>query len=568
MNNHKRFLCAVLPILALSLLVGCNKKRPEDSSGSNEPKPLEVGDTVREWKSSDDLEEAPLGCANKNNTVEIVYDFGNEDECSLKYEVQNSTSKAYAGSDVLETPYFTEDDAKNGDIISLFVYVPSDSDIASLELQALPISMNDDKEIKKHNVSFDETNKAQWLRLVVTFNTLETLGAIRLNYKVATGATSAVFYVDDINITYGVETKITGYEYKDESLCRAYEDYFKIGCCMSSQMLRNTELRRIAKDNFNSLTAENEAKPEQTLDQKACKALPKDSEYNEITDVAITIEPFEKIYNFCEANHIKVRHHTFVWYSQVPDWFFKKGYTGSSNVSKDVMLKRMENLIKNTLEQVNNRWPGLVYAIDVVNEAVENHSIRNNNNLWYTVVGKDFVYHAFKYAREYALEGQKLFYNDWSYDNDKQNLTYALDTLLKQAFQEGLIDGVGIQGHKGIGENMDIVTDDAKAIQKKAKDLGIELECQITELDLTISGTSEYAKQKTAYKNLMTKFLKGNESGEMNITAVVLWGIDDANSWRRGQHALLFGDNYVKKPSYYGFLEALESVQSAEEVSE
>ena len=233
-----------------------------------------------------------------------------------------------------------------------------------------------------------------------------------------------------------------------------------------------------------------EHQPERILDQEACQELAKSDE----SAVAITCAPFEKIYDFCEANHIKVRHHTFVWYSQVPEWFFKKGYNNSgSNVSKDVMLKRMENFIKITLETINNRWPGLVYAIDVANEAVENHTIRNNNNMWYTVIGKDFVYYAFKYARQYAAEGQKLYYNDWSYDNDAQNLTYALNTLLTPIINEGLIDGVGIQGHKGINENMDIVLNDAKQIFKKG------LECQITEFDLTISGTSEYTKQKTEY---------------------------------------------------------------------
>ena len=560
MNNKKRLLCALTPILALSFLVGCNKNKPQEDS-SSEPKPIEIGDTVKEWKSDKDLDEVPLGCADKNSQATIVGDFGNEDQSALRYDAYYSSKNGYVGSDVLEEPYFTEDDAKNGDIISLSVFVGENSNVASLQLEVFPISMNNS--LKSDLLTINETTVNNWHRLVVSFDTLETLGAIRLNYKVVSSSTYCTFFVDDINIVYGAETVKTDYEYKDESLYQAYEDYFKIGCCMSGQMLQNTELRKIAKNDFNSLTAENEGKPERILDQKGCQAL---AQAGDEGAVAITIEPFRKLYNFCEANHIKVRHHTFVWYSQVPNWFFKKGYNDNAqNVSQEVMLQRMENLIKNTLTEINNRWPGLIYAIDVVNEAIENHTIRNNNNMWYTVVGKDFVYYAFKYARQYAAEGQKLFYNDWCYDNDAQNLTYGLNTLLTRVFQEGLIDGVGIQGHKGIGENMDIVINDAKNIQKKAKALGIELECQITELDLTISGTSEYAKQKTAYKNLMTKLLNGNKSGEMNITAVVVWGIDDAHSWRRGQHALLFTDNFAKKPAYYGFLEAAQAMKPAEE---
>ena len=554
MNYKKRLLCAVIPFLTASFLLGCNKNKEPESS---EPKPLEIGDTVKEWKSTKDFDGVPLDNASKNSLSNIVDDFGNEDNCSLRYDVLYASKTAYIGSDVLVTPYFTEDDAKNGDIISLYTYVPNDSNVASLQLEVLPISMNNG--LKSDLLTVNESNVETWVRLMVSFDTLETLGAIRLNYKVVDSSKAATFYVDDINITLGAETVKTGYEYKDESLYKTYENYFKVGCCMSAQMLQNTELRKIAKHNFNSITAENEGKPERTLDQKACQELAKTDD----SLVAVTMEPFEKIYDFCEANHIKVRHHTFVWYSQVPSWFFKKGYKDNgANVSKEVMLQRMENFIKITLEGINNRWPGLVYAIDVANEAVENHTIRNSNNMWYTVIGKDFVYYAFKYARMYAKEDQKLYYNDWSYDNDAQNLTYALNTLLTPIINEGLIDGVGIQGHKGIGENMDIILNDAKQICKKG------LACQITEFDLTISGTSEYNKQKTAVKNLITKILKGNLEGTMNVDAFVVWGIDDANSWRRGQHALLFTDKYAKKPAYYGFLEAIQSVQPAEEVAE
>ena len=555
MNYKKRLLCAVIPFLTASLLLGCNKSKQPESS---EPKPLEIGDTVKEWKSSEDYEEAPLGTANKNSQSEIVNDFGNNDKSSIRYDVMYETKKAYIGSDLLETPYFTEDDAKNGDIISLYVYVPDyESNIVTLQLEVFPISM--EKSIKSEMLNLGTHNCSTWIRLAVSFDTLETLGAIRLNYSVGDTSSPALFYVDDINITLGAETVKTGYEYNDESLYQTYQDYFKVGCCMSAEMLQNTELRKIAKHNFNSITAENEGKPERILDQKACQQLAKTDE----TAVAITSKPFEKIYDFCEANHIKVRHHTFVWYSQVPNWFFKKNYSDNgSNVSKEVMLGRLENFIKITLETINNRWPGLVYAIDVANEAVENHGIRNNNNMWYTVLGKDFVYYAFKYARQYATEDQKLYYNDWSYDNDTQNLTYALNTLLKPVIDEGLVDGVGIQGHKGIGENMDIVINDIKAIRKK------NLDCQITEFDLTISGTSEYTKQKTAIKSLINKILKGNMDGTMNVDAFVVWGIDDEHSWRRNQHALLFTGKLAKKPAYYGFLEAIQSVKPAEEAAE
>ena len=320
---------------------------------------------------------------------------------------------------------------QNGDIISLFVYVPENSNLTSLQMEVFPISMNNS--LKSNLLTVTDDNINTWIRLMVSFDTLETLGAIRLNYKVANDGYTAGFYVDDINITLGEETVKTEYQYNDESLYKTYEDYFKVGTCMSNQMMRNTEFRRILKDNFNSVTAENEGKPQYILDQETSQQLAKSDE----TQVAITTAPFEKMYSYCEANHIKVRHHTLVWFDQTPQWFFRKGYTDrGAVVSKEIMLQRMENFIKNVFETLNNRWPGLVYAVDVANEAVQNGQVRKtdnngaNPNYWYQTIGGDFVYYAFKYSRQYAAEGQALYYNDYAYDYETSNCKFAVNTLL------------------------------------------------------------------------------------------------------------------------------------------
>ena len=563
MNYKKRLLCAVIPFLTASLLLGCKKgNQPEESK---EPKPLEIGDTVKEWTSSKDSNELPLGMANKNSQGEIVNDFGHEDNSALKYEVAYTAKEAYLGSDLLEKPYFTEDDAKNGDIISLFVYVPENSNLTSLQMEVFPISMNNS--LKSNLLTVADDNINTWIRLMVSFDTLETLGAIRLNYKVTNDGYTAGFYVDDINITLGEETVKTEYQYNDESLYKTYEDYFKVGTCMSNQMMRNTEFRRILKDNFNSVTAENEGKPQYILDQEASQQLAKSDE----TQVAITTAPFEKMYSYCEANHIKVRHHTLVWFDQTPQWFFRKGYTDrGAVVSKEIMLQRMENFIKNVFETLNNRWPGLVYAVDVANEAVQNGQVRKtdnngaNPNYWYQTIGGDFVYYAFKYSRQYAAEGQALYYNDYAYDYETSNCRFAVNTLLKQAIEENLIDGVGIQTHLSTDAKVDNIITDAKMIHEKG------LACQLTEIDVTTSGNSKtiFNNQGTYYKNLVTKVLKANQEGQTNINALILWGITDNNSWRRGQYPLLFNDNYGKKPAYYGFLDAIESVRPVEQGQE
>lgn len=554
MKNNKFFLMTVSTILLTVSLAACGGSNSSHEQSSS--RPLEIGDTVREWTSPDDLEELPIDvCAETNigaGEGQIVDDFGNEDDDSLYFEaIVGTGGEGYVGSDILKTPYFKEEDAKNGDIVSLYFYAPVDSNLASLQLSVLPSSMNN--AIKSDLKTIDEETEDRWIRLMISFDTLETFGAIRLLYKVVDTNLSACFYVDDINITLGEETVVTNYEYLGESLYETYEDYFKIGTCLSSRTLNNTKIRQLTKDNFNSITAENEGKPEQILDQTACQALLGEDP----SGVAIKITPFEKIYDFAEANHIGVRHHTFVWYSQTPAWFFNTNYQQSgTKANAALMLQRMENFIKVTLETINERWPGLVYAIDVSNEAIENGGVRTNNNNWYSTVGSDFVYHAFEYASLYKDEEQKLYYNDFSFDYNSSNCEFAVNTLLKDAIDEGLIDGVGIQGHvdstnTGVMENL---MTDARMIKAKG------LECQITELDITVNGnnTTNLDTQKNAYKDLMTKILTNNESGETNIDAVILWGTTDNTSWKSGQYPLIFDNNYGKKPAYYGMLEALD----------
>ena len=576
MKLNKLFLAAVLPTMAISLLAGCNAKEsssviPESKESSipipltyssseeeeEEDIPLEIGDTVKEWTSVDDFEKVPLDLPGSTNagtgTSEIVDDFGSTDDYSLRYELMvGNNDQGYISSDALEDPYFLEADAKNGDIISLWYYVPAESNVASLQLSVMPISGNNP--FNSDVATITEEKEDKWIRLVVSFDTLETLGSIRVIYKAVDPNKDLTFYLDDINIELGAETVETGYEYKDESLYQAFEDYFTVGTCMSANYTRNTKFRQIIKDNFNSVTAENEAKPDSTLDQAACQELAKNDE----TAVAISTKSFERIYDWAEANHIKVRHHTFVWHQQTPGWFFNKGYQNNGQqVSREVMIARLNNFLKVTIETLDDRWPGLVYALDVVNEAIEEVGQMRRGN-WMNTVGEDYIYQAFKAADKYKMDYQEVYYNDYAFDQIEwggiERCQWAVDELLKKAIDENLIDGIGIQAHIEKPEYADAVIEDAKII------CAAGIKCQITELDINISGNneSEFEKQKELYKKIVKAVLEGNDDGTMDVNAIIIWGVTDDTSWHRSNYPLMFDSNYAKKPSYYGFMEAME----------
>ena len=567
MKNNKSFLYAVLSLLSISSLVACGGSKNNSSNNSNSGKPqeeeekeLEIGDTVKEWVSSIDYDKLPFDVPEGGTgTRMVVKDFGHEDQESLHYNVKSSSG--YLTTEVGE-PYFSEFDAKNGDAISLYVYVPANSNLSSLELELRSISYGGSSDtLKGTKLEVNEEKQEKWIRLEGSYDSLYNLSAIRLNFVPINSNQEVEFFVDDINITLGEETVETEYKYNDESLYKTYEDYFIVGTELSANTVRHSEFRRITKHNFNSVTAENEAKPNSTLDQTKCQELAKTDE----TAVAITVEPFEKIYDWCEAAHIKVRHHTFVWHDQTPSWFFNKGYQNNGQqVTREVMLGRLNNFFKATIEALDERWPELVYALDVVNEAIpEENEVRESN--WYKTIGEDYIYQAFVAANRYKTDYMDLYYNDYSFEQSQwggpKRLTAAVNNekLLKKAIDEGILDGIGIQSHCTDYNNysdVDAILENIKTVYNAG------VKCQITELDINCNGSSEFeTKQKEAFSRLIKGIIRDMDEGKADVNAVILWGITDDTSWHRSNYPLLFNADFSKKPAYYSFLEALSEVE-------
>lgn len=571
MKNNKSLFYAVLSLLSITSLIACGgnpNNRSNNSSGEGDYEPdideereLEIGDTVKEWVSRDDYSVLPLDVPEGGTgTREIVNNFGHEDQESLHFSVKSNSG--YLTTEVSK-PYFSEFDAKNGDIISLYVFVPANSNLESLELELNSISNGDT--IKGTKLQVTEEKQEKWIRLEGSYDTLNNLRSIRVNFVPVDSNQEVEFYVDNINITLGEETVQTGYEYKDESLCKTYEDHFIVGNILSRDTLQNSEYRRIIKDNFNSITCENEAKPQSVLDQSASQALV--TKTGDERQVAITVDQFEKIYDWCEASHIKVRHHTFVWHQQTPEWFFKKGYSNNGEyVSKQIMLGRLDNFFKVMINTLDERWPELVYALDVVNEAIEEVGQIRQSGHWKDIIGEDFIYQAFVAANRHRLDYMDLYYNDYAFDQEEwggvERCRWACGTLLRDAIDEGLIDGIGIQSHIDKPEYADAVIEDAKIIHAAG------LKCQITELDIACGGQSDFENQKQLFRKIVGNVLEGNENGTMDVNAIIVWGITDNKSWHSNTSPLMFNADFSKKPAYYGFLDTLDEYLNGATFSE
>lgn len=337
-----------------------------------------------------------------------------------------------------------------------------------------------------------------------------------------------------------------------KTLKEAFDGDFKVGVATTSGYLSDEDRAAQIKEDFNSITMENEMKPESLLDWEG-------SEKSKDGMPAIKEETLGKALKAAQEAGIPLRGHTLVWHSQTPEWFFSKKYDPSKGyVDKATMKKRMESYIKQVLTYCKENYPGVVYAWDVVNEAVGDDGDYRTESMWYETYG-DFSYitDAFTFARKYAEEGTKLFLNDYNeYMAQKRDLLYAKVVELHDA---GILDGVGMQSHW----DMDFPSVDLfeTALEKYASIDGIEI--QLTEIDMHNNDDSEEGLKKQAdrYKEFFDVITKMKREGKANITSVTFWGLKDGESWLSGtkgetSYPLLFTDDMEKKPCYDSILEA------------
>ena len=303
------------------------------------------------------------------------------------------------------------------------------------------------------------------------------------------------------------------------SLKKVYEPYFKVGTSVSAKDIRSKKARVELKKHYNSFTCENDMKPMYFLNQEENQKDPK--KYN--TAPAMRFDVPKPYLDFAKENGIQMRGHVLVWHGQTPFWFFRENYSDDWEAplaDRETMLARMEHYIKEVLNFVQTEYPGVIYAWDVVNEAMEeNEEDGYRKSFWYKTIGPDFIQHAFRLARKYAAEGVSLFYNDYNTFIPKKR-DFICDLILKPLTEEGLIDGMGMQSHMIIGDTN--LWDFEKSLHTYG---AFGLEVQLTELDIHNTDNSDYGNQQLAqwYGRLYTMLIKAKKEGKANVTNVTIW---------------------------------------------
>ena len=429
-------------------------------------------------------------------------------------------------------------------------------------------------------------SKDEWRQISGSFTANWTGDLTELQFKVADETCKNSFYVDELSVTQNnadlsIEKDIPSL--KDYFISKNSKYDFKVGGALTADILTNENKMQLVQKHYNSVTAGNEMKPDYII-----KGINADGSLKlDFTIPDTTLDVFWK-YNQGKdvKDQIHIRGHVLCWHSQTPEFFFKD--KDGKLLNKEEMNKRLEEYIQKVLAHVQEKYPGLVYCWDVVNEAInpadgEAGGLRTANNgvetFYHQIYGSsnEYIINAFRYANKYADKSVKLFYNDFGEtEPEKVKCISNLADAVKAA--EGTrIDGIGMQSHysvesPGANELYNAITTYGKHVD----------EVQVTELDLLASKSydgsaaqkeAEQTKEAYRYKEIIDTILKAKDEG-VNITALVFWGVSDDDSWllspefSQGRHnmPLLFDENLKAKPAFWGITDPSRLLPNINEV--
>ena len=396
------------------------------------------------------------------------------------------------------------------------------------------------------------------------------------------------------------------------------------GTAIMSSEISDDTLMALVKKHFNAVTFGNELKPDalfnyqigQSVDSTTITfqgkelKVPVVNDKQENLDFSRADAMLDKILEWNNANpnnKIRVRGHVLVWHSQTPEWFFHEDYdVAKPYADKETMNRRLEWFIFSVFDHyfgkaANGKYDGLFYGWDVVNEAVNGNTYRDDkvisdasdtstsdtrhgsNSMWWRVYkSNEFIINAFKYANKYAPNDVELYYNDFGEtDNTKCEGIVKLINDVKSADGTRL-DAFGMQAHYNVDG---FSAAQFKSVAKKYAQAAGKV--QLTELDFKASSTydgtaatreSEYTKMAYCHKNLY-EAIKALKAEGTNVSGLTVWGVIEPNSWLHSQSdlgggasgsaqcPLLFDGNYKAKPAYWAYVDATKLQPAIQKVT-
>lgn len=367
----------------------------------------------------------------------------------------------------------------------------------------------------------------------------------------------------------------------------------------SSSQLFDAQTTAFLKENYNSLTAENQMKSSYILGGSANLISVSEARqqgyiipegYTESKVPTLSYNNIDSLMKYASENGLRIRYHGLLWHEQASNWFFRTDYDSNSRfVTPEIMDKRIEYFITNVMNHVySSEYKDVVYCWDVVNEYFHMTECisrigqdKQSDVMCFYNVYKDSIFEdpdnpatspvktnpayvkkAFKCAydvlKSFGMEDKvELVYND--YDTDFPEVRECMLKVGEYINSKDdinpdgtkLLTTFGMQGHDKMGVH---TIEGHKATIEAVKAAGYNL--QYTEVDLALK--EHTVEEQLKYWNDWISLVVDESRNGANFTCFSWWGLSDSNSWLgSGESPLLCGSSISdKKQAYYTVINA------------
>ena len=329
---------------------------------------------------------------------------------------------------------------------------------------------------------------------------------------------------------------------------------FKLGGAFGLNDMNNRTYMDFLDDHFNSLTCTNETKAYSLLDQNASKR-------SEDGTPKMNYYYADRMIAWCRDHGKSVRGHVLVWDAYMKTWFFHEGYDDRKPLAdEETMRARLKSYIEQVITHFEEKFPGVIYCWDVVNEAIGDNAsewraddarhlrtVRSGvSNIFLDQIGDDYVEYAFLCARDTVEKlgaDIKLFYNDYNmfFPEKRAAALAVLKSINSYAQDENgnprkLADGIGMQGYLGgYGVQAGCLEDSLIVNLKESIEMyhAAGFEVQITEMAVRNFDRSKAELHAEFYGRLFSEIFLPANSDEETLSAVCIWGLVDAPEGRK-----------------------------------
>lgn len=233
-----------------------------------------------------------------------------------------------------------------------------------------------------------------------------------------------------------------------------------------------------------------------------------------------------------------VRAATMIQPEDTPEWFFKEGWASTSKASRvdrETGLRRTENAVRDQITQVNERYPGLIEAWEVIRGGQQ-----TEGNLFREIIGNDYAARVFRTAREAAAENQQLLWALTEFPDDE------MIAQIRGIREQGWLDGVVLECR---------LTMESAGMERLEKTLqalaGAGLEIHLSGLEITGTDRTAAGEMRLAsrYKTLFAL------AGEYHVKSISFPALRDGPNRNTGTPPRLINRKGRFTPAFFGALQ-------------